>query len=97
MRSLLLASLSLFVVSCASPGSKSAAPSEAVKYRYENTLDLRNDNSLNHVVVTGYDDSRTALQIVDSQGAGRVGGGVWWMAYRVADAGVIQDACSLFV
>jgi hypothetical protein len=56
MRSLLLASLSLFVVSCASPGSKPAAPSEAVKYRYENTLDLRNDNTLNHVVVKGYDE-----------------------------------------
>jgi hypothetical protein len=49
------------------------------------------------VVVTGYDDSRTAFRIVDSQGVNRVGGGIWWMAYRVADSGVIQDACSLFI
>lgn len=49
------------------------------------------------VVVTGYDDSRTALQVVDSQGVNRLGGGTWWMGYRVADAGVIQDACSIFV
>jgi hypothetical protein len=48
------------------------------------------------VVVTGYDDSRPALRIVDSQGTNRTGGGVWWMGYRVADAGVIQDACSIF-
>ena len=48
------------------------------------------------VVVTGYDDSRPALRIVDSQGLNRTGGGVWWMGYRLADAGVIQDACSIF-
>lgn len=28
-----------------------------IRYRYENTLDLRADNTLNHVLVIGYDDS----------------------------------------
>jgi hypothetical protein len=49
------------------------------------------------VVATGYDDSRTALRIVDSHGGNRRGGGIWWMQYRVVDGGVIQDACSLYV
>ncbi|HEX2749027.1 MAG TPA: hypothetical protein VHM91_13560 [Verrucomicrobiales bacterium] len=58
MKSLLFA-LPFLLVSCASTPSKPDAPAAAagaVKYRYENSLDLRNDNTLNHVVVTGYDE-----------------------------------------
>lgn len=41
-----------------------------VRYRYENTVDLRADNSLNHVLVIGYDDTniREATRLVVSAG-----------------------------
>ncbi len=58
MKSLLFA-LPLLFVSCAATPSQPSAPAAAagaVKYRYENSLDLRNDNTLNHVTVTGYDE-----------------------------------------
>ena len=49
-----------------------AAPKSGpvVRYRYENTVDLRVDNTLNHVVVVGYDDSqmREATRLVVSAG-----------------------------
>jgi hypothetical protein len=47
------------------------------------------------VLITGYSDSRQALRVRDSQGAGRFDSGGWWMGYRLADTGVIQDAYSL--
>jgi hypothetical protein len=47
------------------------------------------------VLINGYNDSRLALQVKDSQGSQRFDGGSWWMAYKVADGGVIQDAYSL--
>ena len=47
------------------------------------------------VLVTGYSDTRRALRVRDSQGAGLFDNGGWWMGYSLADNGVIQDACSL--
>ena len=43
----------VLLASCA---SKQPAPKQPVCYRYENTLDLRADNTLNHVLVLGYKD-----------------------------------------
>lgn len=56
-----------FLVSCA---PHSPVPSGNVRYRYENMLDLRADNTLNHVTVVGYDDSRLgeATRLVVSAG-----------------------------
>jgi len=64
-----VAGLLAFVLFIALPGtSLMAAPKlkPIVRYRYENTLDLRADNTLNHVVVIGYDDSnmREATRLV---------------------------------
>jgi hypothetical protein len=47
------------------------------------------------VLVTGFNDARTALRIHDSQGATRFDKGGWWMGYRVADNGAIGDAYSI--
>lgn len=47
------------------------------------------------VLVTGYSDTRLALRVRDSQGTGLFDSGCWWMGYRLADSGVIQDAYSL--
>jgi hypothetical protein len=47
------------------------------------------------VLVTGYSDSRQALRVRDSLGRTRFDNGGWWMGYRLADSGVIQDAYSL--
>jgi hypothetical protein len=47
------------------------------------------------VLILGYDDTRTALRIQDSQGAARFDGGRWWMGYRVADSIVVEEAYSL--
>ena len=62
--SLLLVAL---LVSCAShaPTSK-----QVIRYRYENTVDLRADNTLNRVVVVGYDDANLgeATRLVVSAG-----------------------------
>ena len=60
--------LSALLASCATPPS--LAPLESVRYRYENSVDLRRDNTLNHVVVVGYDDStiREATRLVVSAG-----------------------------
>jgi hypothetical protein len=59
--------LALLLVSCA---TRPPQPKEVVRYRYENTLDLRRDNTLNHVVVVGYDDSNMgeATRLVVSAG-----------------------------
>ena len=61
--------LAASLVSCAvhPPTPKST---EAIRYRYENTLDLRADNTLNHVLVLGYDDSNLgeATRLVVSAG-----------------------------
>ena len=61
--------LAASLVSCAvhSPAPKST---EAIRYRYENTLDLRVDNTLNHVLVLGYDDPNPgeATRLVVSAG-----------------------------
>jgi hypothetical protein len=46
----------LGLVSCSTPTANPAPVAGAVKYRYENTLDVRNDNTLDHVVATGYDE-----------------------------------------
>ena len=60
--------LGALLASCAAPPQ--AAPHGVVRYRYENSLDLRRDNTLNHVVVVGYDDSniREATRLVVSAG-----------------------------
>lgn len=49
-------------------GSQTVKP--VVRYRYENTVDLRADNTLNHVLVIGYDDTniREATRLVVSAG-----------------------------
>ena len=61
--------LAASLASCAvhSPAPKST---EAIRYRYENNLDLRADNTLNHVLVLGYDDSSLgeATRLVVSAG-----------------------------
>ena len=63
--------LAASLVSCAvhspAPAPKST---EAIRYRYENTLDLRADNTLNHVLILGYDDSNPgeATRLVVSAG-----------------------------
>jgi hypothetical protein len=54
MRYLPAAVLPFFFASCAS--NSTTGSTAAVKYRYENTLDLRNDNTLNRVQVTGVDE-----------------------------------------
>ena len=67
LESLVLAAL---LVSCAS--SPVSAPQGEVRYRYENSLDLRRDNTLNHVVVVGYDSSNmkeTTSLVVSAGGA----------------------------
>lgn len=47
----------LSLVSCSTPPANPApANAGAVKYRYENSLDVRGDNTLDHVVATGYDE-----------------------------------------
>ena len=61
------------VVLCSLLGScapHSKGPKQVIRYRYENTLDLRADNTLNHVVVLGYDDAnlREATRLVVSAG-----------------------------
>ena len=55
------------LVSCA---PHSPAPKGAIRYRYENTLDLRADNTLNRVSVVGYDDANLgeATRLVVSAG-----------------------------
>lgn len=62
-----LVAVCLLLASCAShpTGQKGI-----VRYRYENTLDLRADNTLNHVTVVGYDDSNLgeATRLVVSAG-----------------------------
>ncbi len=51
--------LPLLLASCSTPAAPPAPPAAAgnVKYRYENTLDLNHDNTLNHVLVVGYDEA----------------------------------------
>ena len=64
--------LSSFVLaaSLASCAVHPPAPAQAIRYRYENTLDLRADNTLNHMLVLGYDDSNLgeATRLVVSAG-----------------------------
>lgn len=50
-RILLLGAL-LVMSAIGAPKSKAV-----IRYRYENTVDLRADNTLNHVLVIGYDDA----------------------------------------
>jgi hypothetical protein len=62
-----------FIVLCsllASCAQHSPTPKEIICYRYENSLDLRGDNTLNHVVVVGYDDAKLgeATRLVVSTG-----------------------------
>jgi hypothetical protein len=47
------------------------------------------------VLVTGYDDSRQALHIQDSQGEEAFEQGSWWMGYRVVDSTVVQQVYRL--
>lgn len=47
------------------------------------------------VLVTGFNDARTALRIHDSRGEKAFDGGGWWMGYRVADGGAISEAYSI--
>ncbi len=51
------AALALLFAACA-PHSPALHPASGrpVKYRYENSLDLRADNTLDHVLVLGYED-----------------------------------------
>jgi hypothetical protein len=44
------------------------------------------------VLVTGYNDLRSAICIQDSRGDGFADGGRWWMGYRVVDSRFIQQA-----
>jgi len=46
------------------------------------------------LLVTGFDDTKTALRIHDSQG-NRFDQGSWWMGYRVVDGGAVIQACSI--
>jgi hypothetical protein len=47
------------------------------------------------VLISGYNDSRVALCVRDSQGKQRFDNGTWWMGYNVVDGGAIQDAYSI--
>lgn len=56
-RFLSLSLLSAVLASCApQQPAPQASTARRVAYRYENTLDLRADNTLNHVQVLGYED-----------------------------------------
>lgn len=46
------------------------------------------------VLVTGYDDSRQALHIQDSQSRDAFEQGCWWMGYLVVDSTVVQPCLS---
>lgn len=64
--------LSSVALAVALTASAAAAPKTkpVIRYRYENTVDLRADNTLNHVVVVGYDDynMREATRLVVDAG-----------------------------
>jgi len=70
MPSLKILSIIVLCSLLASCAPHSPAPKGAIRYRYENTLDLRADNTLNRVSVVGYDDSNLgeATRLVVSAG-----------------------------
>ena len=48
------------------------------------------------VVVIGYDDTKLAIIIQDSQGIECFDKGCWWMGYRVVDSEITQEVYSLY-
>ena len=93
MRSLRILSiivLSSLLVSCA---PHSPAPKGAIRYRYENTLDLRADNTLNRVSVLGYDDTNLgeATRLVIS-----AGGAPLTLRNQIDVNGAMYNPCLLY-
>ncbi|MDR3401333.1 MAG: hypothetical protein P4L99_02455 [Chthoniobacter sp.] len=66
MRAARLLSPVILIALLIAPAAAAPKSKPVVRYRYENTVDLRADNTLNHVVVVGYDDAnlREATRLV---------------------------------
>jgi hypothetical protein len=64
-----LVAIAMLLAACTTPGPKTRN-AEAVRYRYENTLDLHTGGTLSHVVVLGHDDAKLgeATRLVVSAG-----------------------------